>query len=105
MFDKRVKTFVNVGGNTEPDTFTFRNNAWFDIDNPERGPSGLPVAESGSVVRVDPQFAEPESFDFTVQSTDPRLKGIGAGRVPISGAIAQSGRGFLCRAIRPRAIP
>jgi hypothetical protein len=32
VFDKRVKTFVNVGPNTKPETFSFRQNAWFCTD-------------------------------------------------------------------------
>lgn len=77
VFDRRVQTFVNVGGNTDPETFTFRGNAWFDEGNPKRGPSGLPVPESGSVVGVDPEFPDPENYDVSIRSEDPRLQGIG----------------------------
>lgn len=77
VFDRRVQTFVNVGGHTEPNTFNFRNNAWFDQDNPNRGPSDLPVEESGSVIGLDPEFPDPARQDFTIRSKDPRLKGVG----------------------------
>jgi hypothetical protein len=77
VFDRRVQTFVNIGGNTEPETFTFRGNAWFDEDNPQRGPSGLPGPESDSVIGVDPEFPDPENYDVTIRSKDSRLKGKG----------------------------
>lgn len=42
--DQRVRTFVNVGGNTAPESFVFRDNAWF-TDSPRR--PTLPVDERG----------------------------------------------------------
>jgi hypothetical protein len=57
VFDSAdLRTFVNVGGNTAPDTFTFRNNQWFARDDPGfTGPSLDPAIppETGTVV-TDP---------------------------------------------------
>ncbi|MBX3273221.1 MAG: right-handed parallel beta-helix repeat-containing protein [Sandaracinaceae bacterium] len=53
-----IRTFVNVGGNTAPETFTFANNLWF-ATNQGAGWSGpsypaeIP-AETGSVIQQDP---------------------------------------------------
>ncbi len=53
-----IRTFVNVGGNTAPETFTFGNNLWYATDQGPGwgGPTlsdGIP-AETGSVVQMDP---------------------------------------------------
>jgi hypothetical protein len=46
-----LATAVNVGGDTEPSTFQFRNNAWLAMDNPSQSmPTGLPTPEMGGVV-------------------------------------------------------
>ena len=79
VFDRRVRTFVNIGPKTKPDTFTFRGNAWFDRDNPKRGPSGLPNAEAGGIVGVDPEIKfDPERGTYERRSAAPELNGIGA---------------------------
>ena len=74
VFDRRVRTFVNVGGNTEPETFTFRNNAWFDVDDPRRGPAGLPGTVEGNVVVKNPI---PDPDVPMEKSSDPLLEGMG----------------------------
>lgn len=52
-----LRTFVNVGGGTAPETFTFANNLWYALDDPAfDGPTltdGIP-AETGSVIQMDP---------------------------------------------------
>jgi hypothetical protein len=80
VYDQRVRTLINVGGNTEPQSFTFRGNAWFSIDSPDRGPSNLPVAETDGIFGVDPQLEiEATTNLLKVRSRDPKLQGIGAG--------------------------
>ena len=75
VFDRRVRTFVNVGPNTLPDTFQFRNNAWFCSDG-DRRPS-LPAKEIGSVYQVDPVLKNAETPDMKMMSKDPLLKAVG----------------------------
>ncbi len=52
-----LRTFVNVGGGTAPETFTFANNLWFARDDAAfTGPtlgSGIPP-ETGAVIQMDP---------------------------------------------------
>ena len=52
-----LRTFVNVGGGTAPETFTFGSNLWYAMDDPGfTGPmltDGIP-AETGSVIQMDP---------------------------------------------------
>jgi hypothetical protein len=71
VFDGRVRTFVNVGPGTDPDSFIVRKNAWFQTDGNTR--PRLPVPEEDGVYQVDPKLVEME-----ITSRDPRLKGIGA---------------------------
>jgi hypothetical protein len=53
-----VRTHVNVGADTAPDTFTFSNNLWYAHDDPGSSePGSLPVAESDGVYAEDPGFA------------------------------------------------
>ncbi len=73
-----LSTFVNVGPDTAPETFTFGNNLWYATDDPTfSGPTltdGIP-AETGSVIQQDPRVSEtnwwlcsgaPGSFDGRV---------------------------------------
>lgn len=76
VFDRRVQTFVNVGPDTKPDTFTFSRNAWFCSDADRR--PALPTPEQEGVYQVDPQIANADSPEMAVGSKDPRLAGIGA---------------------------
>lgn len=60
IFDSRVQVFVNVGPRTAPETFTFRQNVWIDVDGC-RQPS-LPTGEQDGVYLCDigAQAYEPE---------------------------------------------
>ena len=78
-----IRTFVNVGANTAPETFTFANNLWWAMDEDAGwgGPTysdGLP-AEMDSVIQIDPMLVDD---DYVPASTSPAL---GAGqRLPFS---------------------
>ncbi len=67
-----LRTFVNVGPGTAPDTFTFGSNLWFALDTPAfAGPTytdGIPP-ETMSVIQVDPMFAG--ATDYHVSATSP----------------------------------
>ncbi|MBE2249147.1 MAG: right-handed parallel beta-helix repeat-containing protein [Myxococcus sp.] len=68
-----VSTIVNVGGNTEPNTFTFGNNLWFALDRPGTWTppiTGVP-AETGSVVQQDPQLVNRAMGDYRISTTSP----------------------------------
>ncbi len=58
-----LRTFINVGGGTAPETFRFANNLWFATDMPGfSGPvvgDGIP-AETGSVFGMDPGVRAPD---------------------------------------------
>lgn len=76
VYDKRVRTFVNVGGGTKPETFTVRGNAWFCSDGTRR--PTLPVEEADGVYQVDPVLENAESLTMKMLSNDPLLNSVGA---------------------------
>ncbi|MDW8129055.1 MAG: right-handed parallel beta-helix repeat-containing protein [Bryobacterales bacterium] len=76
-----LRTVVNVGPGTAPETFLFGWNLWYALDQgPDwPGPSlggGVPP-ESGSVHQRDPGFADFEGGDFHIPLSSPAR---GAGR-------------------------
>jgi hypothetical protein len=83
-----LRTIVNVGANTAPDTFVFGSNLWYALDQgPDwAGPalSGGVPRESGSVIQQDPGFADREGGDFHIALGSPAR---GAGRVTTFGAV------------------
>ena len=75
VFDSNVRTFVNVGPNTKPETFRFTQNAWFDRSG-NRVPQ-LPSREEGGLYGIDPQLSV-EDGNLVVRSRDDRLQNVGA---------------------------
>jgi len=79
VFDHNVCTFVNIGGGTAPETFTFRRNAWVESGsgpNPRR--PNLPTSEIEGIYGIDPEFTSSDGDDPVVSSANPALRGIGA---------------------------
>lgn len=77
-----LRTFVNVGPGTAPETFVFGSNLWYALDQgPDwAGPrltGGIPP-ETGSVIQRDPLFADPALGDYHIPLNSPAR---GAGRV------------------------
>ncbi|MEB2314264.1 MAG: hypothetical protein OZ921_11870 [Sorangiineae bacterium] len=67
-----VSTSVNVGSNTDADSFTFGHNLWYAHDAPaESAPTSLPVAETGSIVGADPGFANVAAENFHIGAASP----------------------------------
>ncbi len=54
VFDQRITVFVNVGNSTDPESFVFEGNAWFDSQG-DREPR-LPVNENRGIYGVDPKL-------------------------------------------------
>lgn len=67
-----VRSVVNVGGGTSPETFVFSKNHWFCIDNPQRSDRlGLPVKESDGSYGADPKFVDATQGDLRLMSASP----------------------------------
>ncbi|MFT5129602.1 MAG: hypothetical protein ACI8W8_003227 [Rhodothermales bacterium] len=75
VYDRRVRTLVNIGSGTLPDTFAFRKNAWFSKSG---GRPSLLVKEIDGVYQLDPMLENAETPGYTIRSKNPQLLGIGA---------------------------
>lgn len=51
----QVRTEINVGDQTAPETFRFEGNHWFAEDRPQQSSPTLPVAETGAIHGTDPR--------------------------------------------------
>ena len=73
-----LSTYVNIGGDTAPETFTFATNLWYATDNPgQSSPAGdLPVPETGEIAGQDPLLADVPGLDLHLGGGSPA---IGAG--------------------------
>jgi hypothetical protein len=49
-----LSTHLNIGPNTDPDSFVFANNLWYAWDDPGQSQPTLPVAESNGIYGQDP---------------------------------------------------
>lgn len=47
---------VNIGPNTQPETFVFSHNLWYAHDAPAQSAPELPVTETGAITGQDPAF-------------------------------------------------
>ncbi len=65
-----LRTAVNVGDATAPETFVFRNNLWFATDAPVRSAPQLPVTEQGAVIGRDPRLGQ----DGAIESGSPAAR-------------------------------
>jgi hypothetical protein len=67
-FDRsELSTFVNIGPNTQEETFVFAGNLWYAHDNPGASTPDLPAPETGGVIGEDPQLA----VDFSIPAGSP----------------------------------
>ncbi|MEX2219348.1 MAG: hypothetical protein WD749_11405 [Phycisphaerales bacterium] len=92
-FDRSdLSTYVNVGANTAPATFTFAHNLWYAYDNPAQSAPNLPVPETGAVIGQDPGLADPVPPPAGNYRINPRGPAAGAGRAPAGAAGDLGGR-------------
>lgn len=69
-----LSTDCNVGGNTDPGSFRFSNNLWYNYENSSwTGPSNLPAADSNRLVGQNPMFSNASAEDFTIPSNSPAV--------------------------------
>jgi Right handed beta helix region len=61
---------LNIGGNTRPETFTFSNNLWYNMDNGSWPGPNLPVAESSGIIGQNPLLTAPPG-DLSVGAGSP----------------------------------
>ena len=83
-----LSTWVNVGPDTAPETFTFANDLWWALDRDATWtgptiPSPIPP-ETGAVIQADPLLVDRAAGDYHLGAGSPA---IGAGQ-PVEGADA-----------------
>lgn len=77
-----VRVAANVGPNTDPASFTFRDNLWFAEDQPARSRPDLPTPERGGVYGVDPKVVLSETGTPSAPSAE-GARGFGADALPL----------------------
>jgi hypothetical protein len=55
VFERKVVP-VNIGGNTDPKSFVFRQNYWFCSDSPQNSRPQLPSVEQGGIYGTNPKL-------------------------------------------------
>lgn len=88
---EQVRTYVNVGGGTAPETFKFKHNHWYAINNPARSKPNLPTAEANSTYGKDPQFINPDDLNLKLKPSS-LVKNAGAREVEKSSRGAKAGQ-------------
>jgi Protein of unknown function (DUF1565). len=92
-FDRSdLSTYVNIGSNTAPATFTFRNNLWYAYDNPAASAPSLPAPEPGRIAGVNPLLASPLPAPGASYQIPPNSPTTGAGHAPVLTPGAYNGR-------------
>jgi hypothetical protein len=74
---------INIGPNTQEETFTFANNLWYAHDDPAQSAPNLPVTETGGIVGQNPRLVHPAGENYRLQAGSPAT---GAGQA-LSGVV------------------
>jgi hypothetical protein len=78
-FDRSdLSTYVNIGPNTVPESFSFGHNLWYAHDDPSQSQPNLPVTESNGIVGQAPLFINFGLGNFHLRSDSPA---IGSGQI------------------------
>jgi len=72
-FGNNLHRIVNIGPNTASETFKFNNNLWYNFDNPDFHDTGLPAAETNSIIQQDPLFVNEFEYNFDLVSSSPAI--------------------------------
>jgi len=75
-YGKLTAEAINIGPDTEPETFTVSNNLFYNIENPDRIPDFGAVPHKNSIFGQDPLFEAFSAQNFALKANSPA---IGAG--------------------------
>ena len=65
---------INIGHDTEPETFTVQNNLFYNTDNPNSKPDFGRLSAENSFFYTDPHFEDVSNYNFTLKSNSPAIK-------------------------------
>jgi hypothetical protein len=68
VIDNQVNTLVNIGGNTQPDTFRFYHNLIYKEGGGTINLNQLPGTVEGTITRENPLFVDDENFHLQKES-------------------------------------
>lgn len=66
-----LRTETNIGPNTRPESFTFSNNLWFNVDDNNWGGPSIPVQDANGLINANPLLVNPTAGDFHIQRGSP----------------------------------
>jgi hypothetical protein len=68
-----VRTAVNIGPHTSPESLVFSNSLWYAHDDPTQSTPVLPAKESGGLGGVDPMFSDVRNGDYRPRPGSPAI--------------------------------
>jgi hypothetical protein len=66
-----LSTDCNIGPNTDPQSFHFSNNLWYNYQNSGWTGPVLPVTDSNNIVGSNPLFTNASTEDFSIDMSSP----------------------------------
>lgn len=66
-----LRTAVNIGPNTAPETFVFSHNLWYNLDNSNWQGPNPPVPEPNRILNQDPLFTDRINDNFMIPPNSP----------------------------------
>lgn len=75
----QLRTFVNIGPDTAPETFTFANNLWWALDRDASwsGPqiNAVIPPDTEAIIQQDPELVDLEGGDYHITASSPAAGG------------------------------
>lgn len=81
---ENLRTEINIGMNTRPETFGFANNFWFDLATANSHPPAIPGKDSTIVYGANPNFLDPENGNFMLKKDSPAIGRIKSKEEPLT---------------------
>ncbi len=63
---------INIGPNTMPETFTFSNNLWYNVDNPDWSGPNLPSIDE-NIILMNPEFVDVMFGSYSLKGSSPAI--------------------------------
>jgi len=73
IYQSNLYIETNIGPNTQPETFIFSNNFWYNYQNNSWDGPSIPVTDSTIVINKNPLFENSEFNNFNLNSESPAI--------------------------------